>query len=90
MNKRQVKQVTKFIGWFEKVHVLQKFNYEVKKLEIKENPFSVTVIIQAGDRDEERESKFITSIVGVGRDGYVVGYDKECRKLCGLFDNLFQ
>jgi hypothetical protein len=90
MNKKQVKAVTKFIAMFEKVHVLQKKNHEIKKLEISEKDWSVTIIIQAGKKDEDRGYKYITSIVGIGYDGYVVGYDKQFRKLEGLFDNLFQ
>jgi hypothetical protein len=90
MNKRQVKAVTKFIAMFEKVHVLQKKNHEIKKLEIHEEPCSVSIIIQAGKKGEDRSSRYITSIVGIGYDGYTVGYDKKFRKLEGLFNNLFQ
>jgi hypothetical protein len=90
MNKRQVKAVTKFIAMFEKVHVLEKKDYEIKKLEITEKDWSVTIIIQAGKKDEDRVSKYITSIVGIAHDGYVVGYNKKFCKLEGLFNNLFQ
>lgn len=91
MNKIQVKKTTKFISMFEKVHVLQKKNHEIKKLEITESSTdNVTIVIQAGKKGEDRSNRYITSIVGIGYNGYVVGYDKKFRKLEGLFDNLFQ
>ena len=90
MNKAQVKAVTKFIAMFEKVHVLEKKNHEIKKLEITEKDYSVTIIIQAGKKGEDRGYKYITSIVGIAHDGYCVGYNKNFCKLEGLFNNLFQ
>ena len=90
MNKAQVKAVTKFISMFEKVHVLQKKNHEIKKLEISEKDWSVTIIIQAGKKDEERSRRYITSIVGITHDGECIGFDKNMCRLEGLFDNLFQ
>lgn len=90
MNAKQVKTVTKFIAMFEKVHVLQKKNHEIKKLEITEKDWSVTIVIQAGKKDEERSRRYITSIVGITHDGECIGFDKNMCRLHGLFDNLFQ
>lgn len=90
MNAKQVKAVTKFIAMFEKVHVLEKKNHEIKKLVIEEKDFSVNIIIQAGKKGEDRSRRYITSIVGIAHDGYCVGYDKEFRKIEGLFNNLWQ
>lgn len=91
MNAKQVKTATKFIAMFEKVHVLEKKNHEIKKLEITEKDWSVQIVIQAGKKDEDRSSRYITSIVGIDHTGdYVVGYDKNFRKLEGCFNNLWQ
>ena len=90
MNAKQVKAVTKFIAMFEKVHVLEKKNHEIKKLQITEKDWSVQIVIQAGKIGEERGRKFITSIVGVDHTGGVIGFDKDFRRLHGCFDNLWQ
>lgn len=92
MTKAQVKAVTEFIKMFEKVHIEQNEGFVIRKLEVSTNTGTccdVTLFIQAGLPDAP-QSECITSIIGIGYDGYVVGYNKKFIKLEGLFDNLFQ
>lgn len=92
MTKEQVKAVTEFIKMFEKVHIERNEDFVIRKLEISTNTgvgCDVTLFIQAGKEDAP-QSECITSIIGIGTDGYAVGFNKKFVKLEGLFDNLFQ
>lgn len=90
MTNAQVKAITEFIEMFSKEHI--KEDVVIHKLEItcnNGNNEDVTLYIKAGLPDAPEE-ECIASLVGIGYDGYIVGYSKKMIKLEGLTDNLYQ